>query len=187
MNEPAYYTPTTMNNIFHSSGRGGGGSWNWYPGSNRRPDGKSSIMQDRKKHASMRPSVEVVRLFLFGISSTAVSRFKEWAMSLLVNNPSLRNLSPFYLVFCHCFKQWRIQDRGPGTPPPLLFRPNWGSKGRKHFLGRPPPPLIRPLIRPQRPSPPLPTHTHTHTQPYLRWDSSHVITTVWDVEVHNCR
>ena len=36
---------------------------------------------------------------------------------------------------------------GPGgdlLPPPLLFRPNWGSKGWKKFFGRPPPPS--PLI-----------------------------------------
>ena len=143
-----------------------------YSGSNRRPDGKSLIIQDRKKHASMRPSVEVVRLFLFGISSTAVSRFKEWAMSLSVFNPSLRNLSPFYLVFCHCFKQWWIQQRGPGGSAPLLFRPNWGPKGQKHFFGRPPPYVRVWMTAPNAPpSPPPP-------QPYLPWDSSHVITTV---------
>ena len=39
----------------------------------------------------------------------------------------------------------------PGPPPPLIFRPNWGPKGRKNFLFRPgipliagwPPPVIR--------------------------------------------
>ena len=31
-------------------------------------------------------------------------------------------------------KQWRIQERGPGDPDPLLiFRPNWGPKGLKKF------------------------------------------------------
>ena len=39
-------------------------------------------------------------------------------MSLSVFNPSLRNLSTFYLVFCHCFEQWWIQERGPGGRPP---------------------------------------------------------------------
>ena len=37
---------------------------------------------------------------------------------------------------------WRIQERarGPAGPgPPLIFRPNWGPKGRKHFFLRPPP------------------------------------------------
>ena len=38
--------------------------------------------------------------------------------------------------------QWRIQGRGPGArphpPPPLIFRPNWGPKGRKQFFERPP-------------------------------------------------
>ena len=156
MNEPAYYTQTTTNNIY------GKLSINKAGGSNRRPDGRSSIIQDGKKHVSMRPSVEAVRLSLFGIWSTVVSRFKEWAMSLLVFNPSLRNLSPFYLVFCHCFKQWRIQERGPrGPPPPPLFRPKWGPEGQKHFFletASPAPP----------PHPP---------QPYLPWDSTHVITT----------
>ena len=35
--------------------------------------------------------------------------------------------------------QWRIQGRGPGSPPPLILRPNWGPKGRKKFFWRPPP------------------------------------------------
>ena len=30
----------------------------------------------------------------------------------------------------------------PGPPPPLIFRPNWGPKGRKIFLFRPGIPLI---------------------------------------------
>ena len=39
--------------------------------------------------------------------------------------------------------QRRIQGRGPGgrpdpPPPPLIFRPNWGPKGRKQFFERPP-------------------------------------------------
>ena len=35
-------------------------------------------------------------------------------------------------------KQWRIQGRGPGgrgVPPSLIFKSNWGPKGRKFFLG----------------------------------------------------
>ena len=39
--------------------------------------------------------------------------------------------------------QRRIQGRGPGcspTPPPLIFRPHWGPKGRKKFFLRTPPP-----------------------------------------------
>ena len=34
---------------------------------------------------------------------------------------------------------------GPGGAAPLIFRPNWGSKGRKLFLetGPPPPPYLR--------------------------------------------
>ena len=37
--------------------------------------------------------------------------------------------------------QWRIQGRGPGAhPPPLIFRPKWGPKGRKNQGVDPPPP-----------------------------------------------
>ena len=39
--------------------------------------------------------------------------------------------------------QWGIQGRGLGgsASPPLIFRPDWGPKGRKKFFGdRPPPP-----------------------------------------------
>ena len=47
--------------------------------------------------------------------------------------------------------QWQIQGRARGPPPlpppPLIFRPNWGPKGRKNWGGdqsprRPPPPLL---------------------------------------------
>ena len=31
-----------------------------------------------------------------------------------------------------------IQGRGPGAPPPLVFRPNWGPKGHKKPFLRPP-------------------------------------------------
>ena len=32
---------------------------------------------------------------------------------------------------------------GPGEPPPLIFRPNWGLKGQKEFFGdRASPPFI---------------------------------------------
>ena len=45
------------------------------------------------------------------------------------------------------FSQWRIQGRGP--PPPPIFRPNWGPKGRKTLFGDrprttpPPPPYLQ--------------------------------------------
>ena len=39
--------------------------------------------------------------------------------------------------------QWRIQGKDPGGPPPLIFRPNWGSKGRKLFRETGPPPYLR--------------------------------------------
>ena len=42
------------------------------------------------------------------------------------------------------FIQWRIQGRSPGDlTPPLIFRPKWGPKGRKNFLGDRPPPYLR--------------------------------------------
>ena len=36
--------------------------------------------------------------------------------------------------------QWRIRERGPGGPAPLIFWPNFGPKGRKKFLDTAPPP-----------------------------------------------
>ena len=42
--------------------------------------------------------------------------------------------------------QWRIQGRGPFLPPPpLIFRRNWGPKGRKYLFSNnpPPPPYLR--------------------------------------------
>ena len=42
-----------------------------------------------------------------------------------------------------CYTKWRIQGRGPGgTGPSLIFRPNWGPKGREIFLGDRPPLLM---------------------------------------------
>ena len=33
--------------------------------------------------------------------------------------------------------QWRIQGRGPGGPPPLIFQPKCGPKGQRKFFWRP--------------------------------------------------
>ena len=38
------------------------------------------------------------------------------------------------LIWKWSFMQWRIQGRGPGGPPPLIFRPNGSPKGRKFFF-----------------------------------------------------
>ena len=51
-------------------------------------------------------------------------------------------------VIRHCNEiQWRIQGRGPGSPPPLppplIFRPNWGPKGRKNSFGDRAAPFLR--------------------------------------------
>ena len=127
----------------------------------------------------MRSLVEVVRLFLFGISSTAVSRFKEWAMSLSVFNPSLRNLSTFYLVFCHCFEQWRIQERGPGGPPSFFLDQTEARRAENIFLGdRPPPPYLRVWMTPPA------THNlisvETHHMSSLRLEMSRSIIQIAD-------
>ena len=42
-------------------------------------------------------------------------------------------------------QQWRIQERGPGARPFLIFRPNWDPKGRKTFFWRPSPPFSKGL------------------------------------------
>ena len=50
-------------------------------------------------------------------------------------------------VIRHCNEiQRRIQGRGPGSPhppPPLIFRPNWGPKGRKNSFGDRATPFLR--------------------------------------------
>ena len=56
-------------------------------------------------------------------------------MSLSVFNPSLRNLSTFYLVFCHCFEQWRIQERGPRGPPLFFLDQTEARRAENIFLG----------------------------------------------------
>ena len=45
--------------------------------------------------------------------------------------------------------QWRIQGRGPGGlgPPTLIFKPNWGPRGRKNFFCRLPPLPPSPLSK----------------------------------------
>ena len=46
----------------------------------------------------------------------------------------------------HFAVQWRIEGRGQGEPgSPLIFKPNWGPKGRKKFFDTipPPPPYLR--------------------------------------------
>ena len=48
----------------------------------------------------------------------------------------------------HFAVQWRIQGRGPGEPgSPLIFKPNWGPKGRKKFFDTIPPPPPPPYLR----------------------------------------
>ena len=67
----------------------------------------------------------------------------------------------------HFAVQWRIQGRGQGEPgSPLIFKPNWGPKGRKKFFDTIPP---RPLISGSGwPLPPPPA-------PHLIWRSGSAI------------
>ena len=54
--------------------------------------------------------------------------YLDWKESVNVSEPCIH---------------WQIQGRGPGGPPPLVFRPNWGPRGRKSFFcDRPPPPPL---------------------------------------------
>ena len=63
----------------------------------------------------------------------------------------------------HFAVQWRIQGRGPGEPGSLLiFKPNWGPKGRKKFFDTIPPPP--PYVRVWMTAPPPPTRS----TPYLK-------------------
>ena len=53
----------------------------------------------------------------------------------LALNPSVPNEMRFQVCDTSYYHtQWRIQRRGPGGPPPLIFRPNWGPKNRKFFF-----------------------------------------------------
>ena len=62
----------------------------------------------------------------------------------------------------HFAVRWRIEGRGPGEPgSPLIFKPNWGPKGRKKFFDTIPP---RPLMSGSGwPLPPPPV-----SPPYLK-------------------
>ena len=76
----------------------------------------------------------------------------------LALNPSVPNEMRFQVCDTSYYHtQWRIQRRGTGGPPPLIFRPNWGPKNRNFFfLGdRPPPPLPKGLDDLHPPSSPL--------------------------------
>ena len=49
-------------------------------------------------------------------------------------------------------EQWRVQGRGPGGPAhPLIFRLNWGPRGRTKFFWRPGPPYQRVWMTAPRP------------------------------------
>ena len=103
-------------------------------------------------------------------------------MSLSVFNPSLRNLSTFYLVFCHCFEQWRIQERGPGGPPPFFLDQTEARRAENIFLGDRSPPYLRVWMTP--PPPPPPTHNlisvETHHMSSLRLEMSRSIIQIAD-------
>ena len=67
----------------------------------------------------------------------------------------------------HFAVQWRIQGRGQGEPgSPLIFKPNWGPKGRKNFFETIPPPP--PYLRVWMTAPPPPA-------PHLIWRSGSAI------------
>ena len=73
-----------------------------------------------------------MRTYILGNSCSKLTAFKQ-----------ISHLC--FLVLCVSASpvrfQWRIQGRGLGGQPPLIFRLKWGPKGQKNFFGvRPPPP-----------------------------------------------
>ena len=60
--------------------------------------------------------------------------YLDWKESVNVSEPCIH---------------WQIQGRGPGGPSPLVFRPNWGPRGRKSFFcdHPPPPPYLEVWMR----------------------------------------
>ena len=58
------------------------------------------------------------------------------------NHPPPPLPCPTYKHKIDQYTQWQIQWRGPGARPSLIFRPNWGPKGREIFLGDRPPILM---------------------------------------------
>ena len=83
---------------------------------------------------------------------------------LLKKNPEPSTWKPtIHSVESRIQDQWRIQERGPVDPSPLIFTPNWGPKGRKKIFLRPGPPLLSgsgwpdpPFVRVWMTGPPLP-------------------------------
>ena len=78
-----------------------------------------------------------MRTYILGNSCSKLTAFKQ-----------ISHLC--FLVLCVSASpvrfQWRIQGRGLGGQPPLIFRLKWGPKGQKNFFGvRPPPPPPLPL------------------------------------------
>ena len=75
-----------------------------------------------------------MRTYILGNSCSKLTAFKQ-----------ISHLC--FLVLCVSASpvrfQWRIQGRGLGGQPPLIFRLKWGPKGPKNFFGvrAPPPPL----------------------------------------------
>ena len=96
---------------------------------------------------------KLVRTFLSSVVPQIIifPKTKKSYTTVLRGHRSHVKVSPFagqrqYLHFSVILGpwvlQWRIQGRNPGgpAPPPLIFRPNWGPKGRRTVFWRPPPP-----------------------------------------------
>ena len=93
----------------------------------------------------------------FDINSSPVLSY-SWVLKngiIINNNACYLSFQRKYIVI-----QWRIQGRSPGGATPLIFRPNWGPKGRKlFFFLETEPPLIYVSGWPTPPPPPpLPLH-----------------------------
>ena len=73
---------------------------------------------------------------------------------LLKKNPEPSTWKPaIHSVESRIQDQWRIQERGPVDPSPLIFTPNWGPKGRKKFFWDRAPPFCQGLDDRTPPSP----------------------------------
>ena len=90
----------------------------------------------------------------------------------IIDQPRFQAQQPSLCSLAYFWGKWKGKcSSGParGPPPPsLIFRPNWGPKGRKKKLGDHPPPPTFPYLRVWMTAPP---RLSQGLDPALKWHS----------------